>query len=438
MDPLSAVASIIAITQAVAAIGDGIKTLRSLAQASAEFCDMLNELSSPQALLDHLRSAMDDAVKSKSSLPSEALDRIAKFQVELSQIVNEIHVMANDLVRKSTGLNKVGEQKISGVRWQFRRGRITQLRDKARRCRDSISTCFDILGFSQMLHQGRMVINVHSLVETSTRRLNSQLDSFIAISQDQHRLVQSISESNKRVEDKAESLTAATGHLQQTADQVTNLVNRFDAIEEKLSTAISRTVTTAYSHPQAHHGSHFIQIQASVQQRCSRYCQCQCHRTVDFQTPRWARSIIGSIAMQYNSIPIFDPRRCNVPTCHSAKKGSLRVAYQFPKWLLNRALSITAIWGSLTNQGAALYLRLPRVINDNLINLAVTFTALERDRGLRISHVERLVEYKILPTDIVEESGETIFNHLISLGYAPTMVSLLEKSSIIGFNVQEL
>lgn len=136
-----------------------------------------------------------------------------------------------------------------------------------------------------------------------------------------------------------------------------------------------------------------IQLQAPVHQPCYRYCRCQCHKSSSFLTPHWTRALVGSLAMQYNGTAILGKNPCDVSACRSGGKASVNIAYSFPTWLLSRAVSINASWGSLTNAGASLHLKVPRVVDMSTIYWAL------RDRNW--TWLNRLIaESKIQPNDI--------------------------------------
>lgn len=374
MDPLSVAASAIAFAQAVGAIGAGINTLKSLQNMSAEFCDMLNELSSLQALLHQLRGTMEAAAEPGFLLPQRAVEPVTKIQQELSQIVNEIDAISRDIARTSNGLNKKGQQKISVLRWQPRRQRLVDLREKARRCRDNLSACIDLLGFSHQIHQGRLMVEVHGILAKSTGAVEGGFN-----------------------------------RMQQTLEQLTNLVDhrlnsvhsRFDALE--MQTTLTRP-TGALTHV-ASQPSSVVHIQTSVGQKCSPYCKCQCHTSSAVRTPRWARSLVGSFFVQYNSIPLFDRRTCNISSCRSTSRKSMTMTYSFPKWLVSRAICATAVWGSLTDAGASLHLRVPRVKDMGNIWAAIVLNRVDLLR-------DWIARKEVLLTDI-DDTGDSIINRLV-------------------------
>lgn len=149
MDPLSAIASVIAVSQA---LGVGVKVLKSLTNASAEFGDMLNELSTLQATMVQLCSAVNTmADDPQLCLPGEVVTRLEAIQRELGLIVGATEDIGTRLLRskRPTDLNKKGDPKVSAIGWQRERGKAAKLRDRAKRCREDLSVCMGLLGVTE-------------------------------------------------------------------------------------------------------------------------------------------------------------------------------------------------------------------------------------------------------------------------------------------------
>lgn len=149
MDPLSIIASTLAITQA---LGIGIKKLRSIANTSTEFLDMLNELSTLQGLLSQLEAAEESLGDSQlpATVLTSAANQLETVRIELAQIVKALTAMTSKLLdRAPRPFRESGEGKLSIVQWQRVRGKVLQLRNQARQCRDNLSACLGLLGLSQ-------------------------------------------------------------------------------------------------------------------------------------------------------------------------------------------------------------------------------------------------------------------------------------------------
>jgi len=153
MDPLtilSAVASIIGIAHG---LGTGITVLRSMANTSIEFCDMLNEMSTLHGLLAQLQAITDNIAETKCLGSVEALSRLQVLELELTDLVASM----NDIVAKLLGQNHTsvlfkrrnGKSGISRVGWHLARSQVLGLRTRAKDCRITVTACLALLGFSQ-------------------------------------------------------------------------------------------------------------------------------------------------------------------------------------------------------------------------------------------------------------------------------------------------
>lgn len=151
MDPLSVIASSLAISEA---LGLGIKTLRGLANTSSEFSEMLSELSSLQAWMDQLRITVDKigaAGPQLQDVSDDVLSRLELAKSDLTQIVNDM----KEIQKQVTGegdqkplKSRNSEPKVSMIHWQRSRGKVRKLREKAKRCREDLSACLDLVGLS--------------------------------------------------------------------------------------------------------------------------------------------------------------------------------------------------------------------------------------------------------------------------------------------------
>ncbi|GAB1309798.1 hypothetical protein MFIFM68171_00008 [Madurella fahalii] len=185
MDPLSVIASTIAIAQA---LGFGIKKCKSFANSSVEFCDMLNELSTLQGWLDQL-CALN---VSGNMVPANVIDSLRTVRTELQLVVDEMNYIATRFLdHDHRKLDSNEKHKISTLSWQRHRRMVPQLRDRAKRCREELSTCIGLLSLSQQLQHGRAILEIQEIAESSSHALDQQLSNILNISQDHNSIVSS-------------------------------------------------------------------------------------------------------------------------------------------------------------------------------------------------------------------------------------------------------
>jgi len=144
MEPLSAIASVITVAQA---LGVGVGALRTLSNSSDEFNDMVAELSKLKSCMDQLCSTINKVEDPRLSLPAEVFARLDAMRLELGQILNATREIETRLLGKSAPARK--EVKVSVINWQRERRKAIKLRDRAKRCREDLTVCLGLLGVSE-------------------------------------------------------------------------------------------------------------------------------------------------------------------------------------------------------------------------------------------------------------------------------------------------
>lgn len=148
MEPVGAIASVIAISQA---LGFGINKLRSLANASKEFREMLDELSALLTLVQHLHATVDEMADPQLMATADFISWLQLIEFELGQIVSDLQEVERKMKigRQEKQQMKGNEPTVAALRWQRVRRRVSFIRDHARRCKEGLSMCLGLLGISQ-------------------------------------------------------------------------------------------------------------------------------------------------------------------------------------------------------------------------------------------------------------------------------------------------
>lgn len=139
-----------------------------------------------------------------------------------------------------------------------------------------------------------------------------------------------------------------------------------------------------------------ISVSTTLRQTCPPNCRCQCHRTSYARTPEWLSSVMGSLFVQYKGLPILGINKCDAPLCKSASESSIQLQWCFPRWLVARAVVASISWSSINDDGAALFLKIPRSISG-----FTDWSSISQDFFIR-----RFMAGTIRATDILVETGE--------------------------------
>ena len=150
MDPLSITASVIAVLQAVSSIGKIVKTVRSLGNASAEFLALHNELSVMQAVLEQVKSSLEQLQALPTGTTSVSLNVVKALEQDLGQISGDLNELAERFIKGIRGRDRNGLPRISKANWYRETANITRLRQKSQDIQAQLGLAFNITNSLQM------------------------------------------------------------------------------------------------------------------------------------------------------------------------------------------------------------------------------------------------------------------------------------------------
>ncbi|WDK17406.1 hypothetical protein CGRA01v4_08689 [Colletotrichum graminicola] len=119
MDPLSISASVIALVQSSLAVGKGVKLLASLRHAPAEFCDLVNELTTLQAVIEQVKNPLEELESERASdrtLPDLDTSATLVLKRDLEIIAEELGALCERLTSagKTRRIDQAGCLKEDG------------------------------------------------------------------------------------------------------------------------------------------------------------------------------------------------------------------------------------------------------------------------------------------------------------------------------------
>lgn len=95
---------------------------------------------------------------------------------------------------------------------------------------------------------------------------------------------------------------------------------------------------------------------------CSTSCPCRCHTKTQLRSPRWAKTILGSLTFQSRHVPIFNNRTCNHLPCSGNQPTTMRFTYHAPPWAFSKLFQIAVANQDLFGLNASVTVRIPTVI----------------------------------------------------------------------------
>ncbi|KAI0381181.1 ankyrin [Hypomontagnella monticulosa] len=394
MDPLSVTASVIALIQAAVGIAKGVEFIRSLGEIPAEFCDLLNELSTLQAVAAQIETTLKGYENQRLTngsaiiLPNLDTSILTSLQNDLAQITTDLEALCNRL-KKSGKEKSTGQEQVSKRKWHKERSNIARLREKVRATRQYLNLCFAAFTSSQASQQVRIALNIQEVVYSSAQDI-SQLKAQSGLIQEQnHKLLESLQVLSNQERNR-------TGDSNKTT-------------KSSMQTAIEP----------------MVYFRATSIQACLHVCNCACHKVKYSQSPGWLASTVGRLCLQYNAIPFFHHVTCDVLSCKPKSDSSLRLYYAFPRWLIGRSIDFAISWSSLTGAGSSLYLRVPRV-NVGIRDIQRAFNY-DDIRCIQL----HIAEKSIFPTDI-NTWGQTLVQQAVQSWAFEVAIFLVQQ----GFDIK--
>ncbi|OHE95702.1 hypothetical protein CORC01_08986 [Colletotrichum orchidophilum] len=194
MDPLSITASIIALVQASAAVGKGVKILLSLRHAPADFSELVDELTTLQAVIEQVKSPLQKIETGDVAIPTLNIAPTLALKQSLEIIQEELLDLCYRLTGTNHGDEMSGQLRVSMSKWIRERSNIAKLKYRATNTRASLMLCLSALVSSQRYvqadrqrralfsgllttdssHQARVMLEIRQLIENSFRALHEE------------------------------------------------------------------------------------------------------------------------------------------------------------------------------------------------------------------------------------------------------------------------
>lgn len=144
MDPLSVIASSIAVFQASVAAVRCVQALVSLRQVPSEFCVLVNELTTLQAVTEQVRTSLEELNKAplvNVACPSLDVSAALALKSELELIAEQWQALCH----RFTKTKENGELRVSKRAWLRQKDSVARLRARASSTRNDLTLCFGAL-----------------------------------------------------------------------------------------------------------------------------------------------------------------------------------------------------------------------------------------------------------------------------------------------------
>ncbi|WQF86736.1 Putative ankyrin repeat-containing domain superfamily [Colletotrichum destructivum] len=386
MEVVGAVASFIAIGQALAAGRHVVDVLRAIPGIGNELTWLHDEI-------ETLRLVVEEAdmrgTSADESLPETPLLKSARLQ--LREIVADLEGIHKGCVR---AVKENGKVKAKKTKWFFQQKQLSECREKARDVRANLLAALQTLQLKEVKETKQVVLRIESFA--------IQTRGMMAL---RHR--------------SPEELQMSSCHLppQHVCDkddaqelQPERPISHLTTAVEQLVLSDSRPRTASKAHPKS---SDIVVINTSLStfERCPRPCCCRCHgsRPASFKSADWARNLIGSFSASCDQRFVFrNDARCNSILCKASGKVSVNFSYRFPAWLCSRLIHLQASSNAVT--GFSVSLRPIRLLPLD----AIFWTCARNWSRVELTQLMQF-EGVIYPGDS-DNDGDTAISYVINYG----------------------
>lgn len=347
MDPLSIIASTIAIATPVSV---ALQKLRRIRQSKSDLLLLSNEVADTLILLREL----DQVFRQPRHIASVHPDPI--LVQALADTKSKLQALSDDIC--SSGDPDVTTRERAS-RWFTISSSVRQFKEEMRRNRSQLMTILSSLNLyddCRTAFENKSIMLTSSLRSGSTRIEMSLQDVFLLTRDTSDRQILAQQEFQTQMSSKYDGLQALlTGlHLNDhDADRQTHNTGQESTNSPSQGSNGSRTVTNEDRVKAFHHNGSILYDSSTMtavsavgirtsqfpRTSCTPWCSCACHKEWRFRTPRFLEAFVGSLFIGYSGIPVLRPP-CNEHSCHLRSQPLTYVTYFFPRWFLSRMVTV--------------------------------------------------------------------------------------------------
>ena len=136
--------------------------------------------------------------------------------------------------------------------------------------------------------------------------------------------------------------------LQNLASETSRTHGMMSTLMEKLDKyeVQDRTIHASNSDPVANAGAREEERPVALQvsrrvaaKKCPSRCPCVCHSTRRYKVPAMMEHVTGQLFYGYSGKPLLS-QKCSFSGCLEQKSTNSRMTYFFPRWFMNRIMSL--------------------------------------------------------------------------------------------------
>ena len=334
MDPLSGVASILAIAGAANIVLKSIERLRNSIRAPEAIDALTHEVQALRALLRDASEAQE--LLKQASLLFDSLEfadpskvtrnsAITFYLVQAGQKLDELDEIINKKLMKGPW-KRISRSKRIRLQWLRNQSHIEILQTQLRSINNNLTTCLTAMAISGQVH---LQISVQEVAQVTDRisgdrtQLNSAISSRLGVQEEQ---LSQLSKQVLQFQTRNEKQQSAPARVEESYGSLISSKEHAD------NTDIARYTACGLERA--------VKIKTSINNldRYSRSSTCCCYPRRRIQISNALSFLIGSVCISYLGGQISQP--CEKSLCRTKLPIRLNINYYFPRWFLAMVVNV--------------------------------------------------------------------------------------------------
>ena len=356
MDPLSGVASVLAIAGAAKVVLRSIERLRTSVRAPEAIDALIHEVQALRALLRDAGEGQELLKQASLRLISlEVVDAlkvtrnsaIAFYLVQAGRKLDELDEIINKKLMKGSWKG-ISRSKHIRLQWLRNQSRVEVLQTQLRSINNNLTTCLTAMAISGQVHlqiSVQEVAQVTDKISGDRTQLNSAICSKLSVHGEQ---LSQLSKQILQLQTSNENQQSAPARVEESRGSWISGKEQTDNTDIASYTACGLE------------GAVKVKTSINNLDRYSRSSTCCCYPRRRIQISNALSFLIGSMCISYSGGQISQP--CEQCHCRTKLPISLNIIYYFPRWILARAVSAFLSFDPAGSPSVAL--QMPRIRPD--------------------------------------------------------------------------
>ena len=334
MDPLSCVASVLAIVGAANVVLRSIERLRASIRAPEAIDALINEVQALRALLrdagevqELLKQAsfLSNSLEVVDPLKATRNSAIAFYLMQAGRKLDELDEIINKKLMKGSGKG-ISRSKRIRLQWLRNQSHVEVLQTHLRSINNNLTTCLTVMAISGQVHLQISVQEVAQMtkkISGDRNQLNSAISSRLSVQGDQ---LSQLSKQILQLQTSNEKQQIAPARVEESRGRLNSGKEQTD------DTGITRYTACSLE------GALKVKTSISNLDQYNRSGTCCCYPRRRIQIVNVLSSLVGSMCISYLGRQISQP--CEQCLCKTKLPVRLNISYYFPRWLLAMVVNV--------------------------------------------------------------------------------------------------